>query len=58
MAILTEQARRATEIDREEARRALEEAMAREAHTAGEHAARREDIERARTLVKLAPGER
>jgi F-type H+-transporting ATPase subunit epsilon len=58
LTLLTEQATRASEIDRAEARRALEEAMARPAHTAEEYAARRDDIERARTLLKLAPVER
>ena len=53
-----EQATRASEIDREAARRALEEAMARVAHTAAEYALRGDDIQRARTLVKLAPVER
>jgi hypothetical protein len=32
--------------------------MARQAHTAEEYAKRRDDIERARTLLKLAPVER
>jgi len=58
LTILTEQATRASEIDREAARRALEGAMARVAHTAAEYAARGDDIQRARTLVKLAPVER
>jgi F-type H+-transporting ATPase subunit epsilon len=59
LTLLTEQATRASEIDRAEARRALEEAMARQAHTAEEYAARRDDIERARTLrARRGPGRR
>lgn len=53
LTILTEQARKASEIDREAAREALKEAMARQASTAEEYAERQRDIRRARVQLKL-----
>lgn len=54
LTILTESAKEASDVDREAAQRALKEAMAREAHTEAEHMARRRDIERARTELKVS----
>ena len=53
LTILTEQAQ---EIDREASRKALEEAMARQASSGSEHDARQKDIQRARAQLKLAAG--
>lgn len=58
LTILTEKAEKASEIDREAARQALEEAMARTAESAAEHEARNRDLRRARTELKVASGER
>ncbi len=54
LTILTESATESSDVDREAAQRALKEAMAREAHSEAEHAARRRDIERARTELKVS----
>ena len=53
LTILTEQARAASEVDREAARQALEAAMAREAHSEREYTDRAKDIQRARVQLKL-----
>ena len=53
LTILTEQARKPSEIDREAAREALKEAMARPASTAEEYDERQKDIRRARVQLKL-----
>ncbi len=53
LTILTEQAREASEVDREATRKALEAAMAREAHSESDYARRAKDIQRARTQLKL-----
>ena len=54
LTILTESATAASDVDREAAQQALKDAMAREAHSETEHAARRRDIERARTELKVS----
>ena len=54
LTILTQKARKASEIERAAARQALEEAMAREAHSEREHEERQKDIQRARTQLKVA----
>lgn len=53
LTILTEQAQKPSEIDRDAAREALKEAMARQASTAAEYEERQKDIRRARIQLKL-----
>ncbi len=54
LTILTEQALGASDIDREASRKALEEAMARQASSGSEYDVRQKDIKRARAQLKLA----
>ena len=54
LTILTEQATESTEIDRAAAKKALEEALAREAHTEREVEERSAAIRRARVQLKMA----
>ena len=54
LTILTEQAREASEIDRDAARETLKDAMARKASSAAEYEERGKDIPRARAQLKVA----
>lgn len=54
LTILTEQARKASEIDRDAARQELEAAMGRQASSAEEYEERKKDIQRARVQLKVA----
>lgn len=55
LTILTESAVEGKDIDREAARKSLEEALAAEAHNEAEYEARRREIAKARAELKAAP---